>query len=75
MSRTGLLFASLVGLILIGQVVWIFLVKQNLNDYKQYLTSLTLSIIYCFALIVVAVPDGLKLIETVAISFSVRRLN
>jgi P-type Ca2+ transporter type 2C len=75
MGKWGIGLASLVGLILICQVCWVVIVNKNIEEYKYYMTSVTLHVIYCLALIVVAVPEGLKLIETVAISYSVRKLN
>jgi magnesium-transporting ATPase (P-type) len=75
MGKWGIGFASLIGLILFCEVMWISMVKKDLSEYKQYLTSLTIHVIYCLALIVVAVPEGLKLIETVSISYSLRQLD
>jgi len=73
-SKCGVLFSILIFLILGFWILYSIIVQKDYYTYREHAHSLVSHLVFCIALIVVTIPEGVKLAETLAISSSLNKL-
>jgi hypothetical protein len=64
------LFSALVFGFLLFWILYSVIVQKDFYAYKEHAHAIVSHLVFCIALIVVTIPEGVKLAETVAISAS-----
>lgn len=59
--------------ILIFWIIYKIIVKHDFFSYHEHAQSMVNHLVFCIALVVVTIPEGLKLAQTVAISSSLKK--
>ena len=60
--------------ILFFHIIYSIVIQRSFYMYHEYAQEIVNHLIFCIALVVVTIPEGLKLSETVAISSSLHKL-
>lgn len=60
--------------ILLFWIVYSIIVQHNFFMYHEHAQEMVNHLVFCIALVVVTIPEGLKLAETIAISSSLHKL-
>ena len=74
MAKSGVYVSIAVFLILLFWILYSIVVNRDFYAYHEHIHEFVNHIVYCIALVVVTIPEGLKLTETIAVSSSLAKL-
>lgn len=74
MAKSGVYVSIAVFLILLFWILYSIVVDRDFYAYHEHIHEFVNHIVYCIALVVVTIPEGLKLTETIAVSSSLSKL-
>ena len=74
MAKSGVYVSISVFLILLFWILYSIVVDKDFYAYHEHIHEFVNHIVYCIALVVVTIPEGLKLTETIAVSSSLSKL-
>jgi magnesium-transporting ATPase (P-type) len=74
LAKSGVYVSIAVFLILLFWILYSIVVNRDFYAYHEHIHEFVNHIVYCIALVVVTIPEGLKLTETIAVSSSLGKL-